>query len=45
VRTDLDLDLADTGILRIDGTLRRAALLGQMPLNLKVEWSGVRWAS
>jgi hypothetical protein len=41
VRTDLDLDLADTGILRIDGTLRRAALLGQMPLNLKVEWSGV----
>ncbi len=41
VRTDLDLDLADTGILRIDGTLHRAALLGQMPLNLKVEWSGV----
>lgn len=41
VRTDLDLDLADTGTLRIDGTLHRAALLGQMPLNLKVEWSGV----
>jgi AsmA-like protein len=41
VRTDLDLDLADTGILRIDGTLHRAALLGQMPLKLKVEWSGV----
>jgi uncharacterized protein involved in outer membrane biogenesis len=41
VRTDLDLDLADTGTLRIDGTLHRAAVLGQMPLNLKVEWSGV----
>ncbi len=41
VRTDLDLDLADTGILRIDGTLHRAALLGEMPLNLKVGWSGV----
>ena len=41
VRTDLDLDLADTGILRVDGTLHRAALLEQMPLNLKVEWSGV----
>ncbi len=41
VRTDLDLDLADTGMLRIDGTLHRAALLGKMPLNLKVEWSGV----
>ena len=28
VRTDLDLDLADTGVLRIDGTLHRAAWLG-----------------
>ena len=41
MRTDLDLDLADTGVLRIDGTLHRAAMLGQMPFNLKVEWSGV----
>jgi hypothetical protein len=41
VRTDLDLDLADTGVLRIDGTLHRAAWLGAMPLNLKMEWSGV----
>src|SRR6204780_391042 len=41
VRTDLDLDLADTGVLRVDGTLHRAAMLGQMPLNLRVEWSGV----
>jgi uncharacterized protein involved in outer membrane biogenesis len=41
VRTDLDLDLADTGVLRIDGTLHRAAVLGKMPLKLNVEWSGV----
>jgi hypothetical protein len=41
VRTDLVIDLADTGMLRIDGTLHRAAGLGQMPLNLKLEWSGV----
>jgi hypothetical protein len=41
VRTDLDLYLADTGVLRIDGTLHRAAMLGQMPVKLNVEWSGV----
>jgi AsmA family/AsmA-like C-terminal region len=41
VRTDLDLDLSDTGVLRIDGTLRRAAMLDQMPLRLNVQWSGV----
>ncbi len=41
VRTDLDLDLADTGVLRIDGTLHRAAWMGEMPLNLKVEWTAV----
>ncbi|MGC2400805.1 MAG: AsmA family protein [Acidobacteriaceae bacterium] len=40
VRTDLDISLADTGVLRIDGTLRRADLMGEMPLNLKVGWSG-----
>jgi AsmA family/AsmA-like C-terminal region len=41
VRTDLVLDLSDTGILRIDGTLHRAPLLGKMPLQLKVDWNGV----
>ena len=41
VRTDLDLDLADTGVLRIDGALQRAPLLAQMPLKLTVQWSGV----
>jgi hypothetical protein len=41
VRTDLDLYLSDTGTLRVDGTVQRAASLGQMPLNLNVDWSGV----
>jgi uncharacterized protein involved in outer membrane biogenesis len=41
VRTDLDLALSDTGILRVDGTVQRAAFLGAMPLKLDVEWSGV----
>ena len=41
VRTDLDLYLSDTGTLRIDGTVQRAASLGQMPLHLNVDWSGV----
>jgi uncharacterized protein involved in outer membrane biogenesis len=39
VRTDLDLHLADTGVLRIDGILHRAAVLGEMPLKLNVQWS------
>jgi AsmA family/AsmA-like C-terminal region len=41
VRTDLVLDLSDTGMLHIDGTLHRAPLLAEMPLQLKVEWDGV----
>ena len=41
VRTDLNISLADTGMLRIDGMLHRAAMLREMPLKLKVEWSGV----
>lgn len=39
VRTDLDLDLSDSGTLRIDGTLRRAAVLAQMPLELNARWT------
>lgn len=42
VRTDLDLDLEDTGTLRIDGTLTRAPSLEQLPLNLKVDWTGAQ---
>ena len=45
VRTDLDLDLAETGTLRISGTLRRssaeseASVLDQMPVELHADWS------
>lgn len=39
VRTDLDLDLADSGILRVDGTFRRAATLSEMPLALNARWT------
>ena len=39
VRTDLELDLADTGTLRIDGTLRRASMLNEMPVKLTAEWT------
>lgn len=39
VRTDLDLDLAETGTLRINGSLRRAATVDQMPVNLHADWS------
>ena len=39
VRTDLSLDLANTGILRLEGSLRRAATIREMPGNLHAEWS------
>jgi hypothetical protein len=39
VRTDLTLDLANTGIVKIDGSLHRAPTLTQMPGVLHAEWS------
>jgi uncharacterized protein involved in outer membrane biogenesis len=39
VRTDLSLDLDNTGIFRLEGSLRRAAALRQMPVQLHAEWS------
>lgn len=39
VRTDLDLDLSDTGLLRVEGSLHRANEIGGMPLDLRTEWS------
>jgi hypothetical protein len=39
VRTDLSLDLANTGTLRLNGSLRHAATLNQMPMDLHAEWS------
>ncbi|HEY1160692.1 MAG TPA: AsmA family protein [Terracidiphilus sp.] len=37
-RTDLSLDLADTGLVRLEGSVRRAAELRQIPVHLDVEW-------
>jgi hypothetical protein len=39
-RTDLDLDLADTGTMRAEGSLHRASELARMPVKLHAEWSG-----
>lgn len=37
-RTDVNLDLADTGIVRLEATLHRAPQLRQMPIHLQMEW-------
>ena len=37
-RTDLSLGLADTGEVRLEAQVRRAAELRQMPLHLDIEW-------
>jgi hypothetical protein len=42
VRTDLDLDLSDTGELTVNGSLRRDSDLNAMPVNLDAEWSGAQ---
>jgi len=42
VRTDLDLDLADTGTVKMDGSVTRAESLDQLPLKLHLEWTGAQ---
>ena len=42
VRTDLELHLSDTGEVNIEGSLRRAAGLDAMPVDLRGEWSGAQ---
>ncbi len=37
-RTDVSLDLGDTGILRLEARLQRAPELRQMPVHLDLEW-------
>ncbi|MGD0860684.1 MAG: AsmA family protein [Terracidiphilus sp.] len=37
-RTDLSLDLADTGEVRLEARVRRAAELRQMPVHLDLQW-------
>src|SRR5271170_1587722 len=38
-RTDLDLDLADTGLMRLEGSCNRASALDEMQAQLHAEWS------
>jgi hypothetical protein len=38
VRTDLDLDLADTGTLRLDGSIGRTTDLETLPVQLTLSW-------
>jgi hypothetical protein len=38
VRTDLSLEQGDTGTVRLEANLRRAAELRQMPLHIDLEW-------
>ncbi|MGA7523175.1 MAG: AsmA family protein [Acidobacteriaceae bacterium] len=42
VRTDLELHLSDTGTLQVEGSLRRAADVNEMPVRLRAEWSGAQ---
>ena len=37
-RTDVSLDLGDTGIVRLEARLRRAPSLREMPVHLDLEW-------
>lgn len=42
VRTDIALDPGDTGTIQIDGSMQRASILDQMPLDLRVTWSNAQ---
>lgn len=37
-RTDVHMAMADTGIVRLEATMQRAAELRQMPMHMDVEW-------
>jgi hypothetical protein len=37
-RTDVSLDLADTGVVRLEASARRAPELQQMPVHVDLEW-------
>lgn len=39
VRTDLDLDLADAGALRLDGSIGRTTDLDTLPVHLNLSWN------
>lgn len=37
-RTDVSLYLEETGVVRVEASMRRAAALSQMPLHLDIDW-------
>lgn len=37
-RTDVSLDMADTGVVRLEASLRRAPAMHQMPIHLDLDW-------
>ncbi|HEX5233895.1 MAG TPA: AsmA family protein [Silvibacterium sp.] len=41
-RTDLNLELADTGVVRLEGSLTRASSISELPLDLHAEWTGAQ---
>lgn len=40
LRTDTNLSIADTGQVRVSGSVRRASTTNELPLNLQAEWRG-----
>jgi hypothetical protein len=42
VRTDLELQLSDAGVVTLEGSLRRAADVHAMPMKFDAEWSGAQ---
>ena len=38
VRTDMPLFASNTGLIRVEGSMRRAPSLGDIPLSLRAEW-------
>jgi uncharacterized protein involved in outer membrane biogenesis len=40
MRTDLNLSLADTGLVQVSGSVHRASTTNQLPLDLRVDWRG-----
>ena len=42
-RTDVSLDQGDTGIVQLEGRMRRAPELRLMPVHVEMEWRKRRW--
>jgi uncharacterized protein involved in outer membrane biogenesis len=40
MRTDINLSLADAGLVQVSGSVHRASSANELPLNLQAEWRG-----